>query len=323
MRNLELIVILFVTILSGDCLATTHKCKFVRNSVYNYSCEVDNAVKVNSADVFDVNDHLPNKTNDHVKMVTFTRSTVESLPTDIFKSFPNMEILDLIDCKVSTWTRDNLKNAKRLKKLWLDKNQIAELADNLFLGAASSLEVLILRENKIAKISDKTFTALVNLKNLDLDENSLTTISNEIFAPLKKIREINLRGNQLQNIGTTAFKYNVDLQFLNLANNQIESLGDHLFKGLTNLTIVHLHKNKLKTLPSTIFVGCENLLEVKLDENKLESISVNTFETTKRFKMLDIMYNQLENFDGKLLPNGFQMLYIGKIKSTTSTLTFI
>lgn len=190
---MKLIIILCALIAS--ITATTLKCNFKRNAIFGYICEFRNVEVLEGKTITIENgDHMVNKTNADVKMVSFISSTVHVVPNQIFTIFPNMEILDLLNSSMTKWNRDFLKNAKNLKRVWLAKNEIEEFADNSFMGAIG-LETLVLHNNKLTKISEKAFNGLVQLKSLELQNNLLTSLNGNVFAPLKKLKELNLSEN--------------------------------------------------------------------------------------------------------------------------------
>lgn len=82
-------VSVFVTIF-GSLSASTVKCKFEKNAVYNYTCIIDTTENVSGGDKLDTSDHMVNKTNEQVKMVSFSRSTVNELPASMFTTFKNI-----------------------------------------------------------------------------------------------------------------------------------------------------------------------------------------------------------------------------------------
>lgn len=96
--------------------------------------------------------------------------------------FKNIEILDLTDVGLMSWNRDFLKNAKKLKKIWLDKNKIGELAENSFMGASGTLEVIILRENSLKYIKEKAFSSLKHCLNLDVEKNLLEYLGPDLLV---------------------------------------------------------------------------------------------------------------------------------------------
>lgn len=310
--------------------ATTIKCHFTKNTIFSYLCEIRDVELVNGVVTFEHFNHQKGKTDADVKMISFIKSTVHVVPNHIFKMFPNLEvwpfvyfltnisnylfkqILDLMDVKMVKWNRDFSKGAKNLKRIWLAKNQISEIEDNSFLGA-TGLEYLVMFENKISKIGEKAFNGLFQLKSLELQNNLITSLVGNVFAPLKKLSQLNLSQNEIVNIDDNVFNSNSKLEFLNLNTNNLTELGENIFKNQINLTVVHLQNNKINKLHSRLFFHCEMLMDIAINNNELKEIPADIFANNKRFKSLNAMNNPIEKFDGKFLPPGMELLYLGEL----------
>jgi Leucine-rich repeat (LRR) protein len=295
--------------------ATTLKCEFTRNTLFGYVCEIRGVKLISEEKVtIEHGDHIQGKTDADVKMISFGKSTVNFVPNQIFAIFPNLEILDLLNVSMTRWNRDFLKNAKNLKRIWLAHNEIRELGDNSFMGA-TALENLVLHNNKIERISEKAFNGLLQLKSLELQNNLITKLSGNAFSPLKKLKEINLSENKIEQIDGNVFSGASKLEFLNFGDNKIKNLPANLFANQQNLTIVFMQNNQIEKLPKTLFAGCTALMELRFDNNQIKEIPKGFFENNKKFKLFNMMKNQIETFDGKILPSGIELLYLGEKKN--------
>jgi len=303
------VITIFLAVIASSA-ATTLNCHFTRNVVFGYVCEIRNVELIEGSDVtIGHADHEEGKTDADVKMVSFIKSSVGFLPNQVFTIFPNVEILDLLEVNLLKWNRDFLKNAKNLKRIWLAKNEIEELGDNSFMGA-SALENLILRDNKITKISEKAFNGLVQLKSLELQNNLMTSLNMNVFSSLKKLKELNLSYNMITKVDENAFAGSNKIEFLNLDHNNITELPANVFKGQTNLTVVYMQNNQIEKVSPELFTDCSNLMELRMDNNQLMEIPFGLFGSNKKFKLLNIMNNPLEAFDGKVLPEEMELLYL-------------
>lgn len=303
-------IVLLGAITADIISASALKCKFEKNAVYSYTCIIDKTENVSSGDLLDTEDHLVNKTNDHVKMISFSRSTVKELPTKMFTTFKNVEILDMMDVKLMSWSRDYVKNAKKLKKIWLDKNEISELAENSFMGASGTLKVLVMNGNVLKNINEKALASLVHLTNLDLEDNKLEILKKNVLAPLTDIKEINLKGNQIKTIESRAFEKNIGLELLNLSDNKIEKLANDIFKNLDKLAMIHLQRNEIASVSDKLFEDCKNLIEIRLDGNKIKTWPAAMTKNMNRLKMLDLLNNEIKEFNGEFLSKDTEYLYI-------------
>lgn len=316
------LIILVVSILFTSAIsATTVKFDFVQNSIFGYSCEISNIELLNATDdlTFEHGEHKVrkeiSKTDADVKMIYFTKSTVNYLPNKLFSYFTNVETLDLMSVQMTKWVRTYIKGAKNLKKIWLGNNEITELGDNSFM-AAIGLENLVLYNNKLTTISDKAFNGLLQIKSIELQNNLLTTLSGNVFSPLKKLKELNLSENLIAKIDENVFYQNLKLEFLNLASNHLVDLPMKSFMNLANLTILYLNNNHIEELSSEMFSGCSSLMELRMDDNKLKMMPNGIFKNNKKFKLLNIMNNQIESFDASILPTGMEMLHLDETVTT-------
>ena len=142
---------------------------------------------------------------------------IEKMPS-ILKSYLN--VVGIINLKNSQIQEipEFLKNAKRIKELYLNDNQIQKIPD--FLSDLQSLDILELNYNQIREIPD-FLTLLQNLNTLELDGN--------------KIREIPDSFENLQN-----------LKYLSLSDNLIKKIPDS-FENLQNLKMLYLENNPLSS----------------------------------------------------------------------------
>lgn len=304
--------ILLCVIAANSSEIREFKCEFTNNAIFGYSCEFRRAEWNDRAnEIISRDNHLKNKSDKDVKMVSFIDSDIKFIHDGIFSAFINLEILDVSKAKMTTWTRGDLKGAKKLKRLVLAQNELTEIADNSFLGAIT-LEHLSIDANKIAILNDKAFNALTMLQSLDLSGNLLTIISANVLTPLKKLESINLSGNKITIIEEGAFIGNTRLEFLNLQENLIEKLDENAFTKLTSLTILYLHQNKIADLPEKIFQPCQLLMEIRLDDNNLTAVHKYLFWFNKKLKMINMMGNPLESFDAYYLNEETELLYIGE-----------
>lgn len=108
------------------------------------------------------------------------------------------------------------------------------------------LKHLSLTDNKIEKISLKSFDHLTNLTLLDLSYNNLTSIPSEPFSKL------------------------VNLKTLNLSFNKLLTL-EKFPKSLTKLTVLNLRGNKISDLDS--LENLSLLQKIDLRQNKLHKVS--------------------------------------------------
>ena len=131
-----------------------------------------------------------------------------------------------------------LSNNKRLRMNWT-RNQavISELA---------KLQVFEFAHNDVNNISDATFRAMTDLKEIYLGSNNLSVLSTNLFRRNAKLEIIDLNSNLLRDINFQHFKHLQYLKVLNLQDNFLVYLDVALtdyFEQSTSLTEILLKDN--------------------------------------------------------------------------------
>ncbi|VAI51912.1 unnamed protein product [Triticum turgidum subsp. durum] len=183
-------------------------------------------------------------------------------------------------------------------KLDLSKNLIEDLPNELSL--CSSLQALILSNNKIKKWPGMVVSSLPSLTTLKLDNNPLAEILSTDLVSLSKLEVLDLSGNassfsessvvsslpQLQElylrrmklqefpIGLVQLKY---LRILNLSQNNLSTIPEGI-KDFTALIELDLSDNNITRLPAELGLLEPSLQVLKLDGNPLRSIRRTVLE---------------------------------------------
>ncbi|KAJ8681551.1 hypothetical protein QAD02_017343 [Eretmocerus hayati] len=166
---------------------------------------------------------------------------------------------------------------------------------------ASSLEILLLRNNILTHLKPHTFRGADKLKELSLSFNHLTEISEEAFSGLDDSLEI------LE----LSFAFSTDvfpqralrplkaLHWLVLDNNNFASLESAAFYSHSQLRYVNLESNRLHYLPERLFMSelHPELRDVKLGYNLLEALPDDTFHNLTELRALDLTGNRLARLE--------------------------
>jgi regulator of replication initiation timing len=112
-----------------------------------------------------------NFTNNDVKGIDIHNATeMVSFPRDIDKFFKNLVLIGIFDSKLSEVTQADLMVFPHLRHLYLSHNRISVIRDNL-LKFNPRLEVILLYNNDIVHIDQRTFSELAQLRTLYLGRN--------------------------------------------------------------------------------------------------------------------------------------------------------
>ena len=106
-------------------------------------------------ETYKINTKTNNKTNAEVNCLQYSgenENTVDFIPTSIFDTFGNLEILYISkNQNFKIMKPQYLRNATKLKLLFIFGNQVTNLDENLFVEA-ENLEYVSFEENKIESI---------------------------------------------------------------------------------------------------------------------------------------------------------------------------
>ncbi|NWR13174.1 TLR7 protein, partial [Paradoxornis webbianus] len=198
----------------------------------------------------------------------------------------------------------------RLKSLYLDANQLAEIPR----GLPATLTLLSLEANSIFSIQNRSFSELGNIEVLYLGQNCYyrnpCNVSYEIertaFLGLKKLTILSLKSNNITQIPPNLSS---TLKELYIYNNMIQEIQEQDLSGLPNLEILDLSGNCPRCynapypcipcpagsiqIHSQAFDSLGNLRILRLRSNSLQSIPSSWFKNIKNLQELDLSQNFL------------------------------
>lgn len=245
-----------------------------------------------------------------VTSLTFLNSTIAKIPHLLFDSFPDLEILKIINCSMQIFEKPQFEGASYLMALDLGHNKIIEIPRNIFLGA-DNLRTLSLEFNEITSIHNQSFLALKELQSLSLEGNRLEFVTNTMFAPLRKLEALNLAKNKLSVIPVGIFNRNTHLSQVNVGFNLLKSVDANVYKTLTKLKTLDYSGN---LMPHVVlnFSRLENFVATDSEIMKLDIYStvhginlrnnslqfIPSFPQPENLTILDISSNPLAKIDG-------------------------
>ncbi|CAJ1403558.1 unnamed protein product [Effrenium voratum] len=186
-----------------------------------------------------------------------------------------------------------------LTGLHLDGNLLESLA-----GLCSSpLQVLSLRQNKLASLPPEVFSCLFDLRVLNLGSNQLSDIK-----PLQSLRGLHSLNLQRNHLTAPSLGRHWGLQTLDLSHNPLGSLElpkdllhlslrnvslsfqPLLFRALTRLRSLDLSWNPLRSVTLGLFQGLQGLVRLRLQSCQLHTASFQL----GRMEEIDLSNNLLE-----------------------------
>lgn len=137
---------------AGDVVATLfYTCSVASTSISKRFTEVK-AFK---------GEHLPGKSNNDVKLLTFHCTRVDYLPRGFQKIFNNLTHLRILNCGLKEISREDLIGLENLEMLNLKCNELRSVPNNL-LENMHKLTMVTFCDNKIECLSSQLFTPLKN-----------------------------------------------------------------------------------------------------------------------------------------------------------------
>ncbi len=250
-----------------------------------------------------------------IKGLHLNQLELTEVPYDLIYRFPNLEVLDLHENKLTTLNLDmdrlpNLKNLdlrvnqidpgkleltknKSLKILNLHTNGLTDVPDAAH--SCKRLESLWLGGNKGLTLGNRSFRRLRTVDDLNLYGCDLTTLPSGL-RKLRRLQVLDLYYNQFTELPKSVTKLR-KLSHLAVANNQLTALPDRIDR-LKRLQVLYAHHNHLGALPGEI-TRLENLNLLDLGYNFYSVLPVEILKL-KELRELDLSGNNLATFPAPL-----------------------
>lgn len=208
---------------------------------------------------------------------------------------------------------------RRLQSLFLQHNEIADVAGEAFAGL-SALRVLNVSRNRLEALPEGLFASCRELREIYLQGNALFELAGGVFQRLEQLLVLdlsdnrlgsdrvddgtfvglirlivlNLSHNALTRVDARTFKDLFFLQILDLRNNSIGYIEDNAFLPLYNLHTLNLAENRLYHVSAPLFNGLFVLSKLTLSNNLLVTIDSQAFRNCSDLKELDLSSNSLQ-----------------------------
>ncbi|VAH55022.1 unnamed protein product [Triticum turgidum subsp. durum] len=214
-----------------------------------------------------------------------------------FGTLPNLISLDLGEnsLEAGDWSfLTSLTNCTQLVELLLDANILQGDLPNSIGDLSKSLEVLLLRTNKLSGTIPKEIEHLTNIKRLYMENNLLTGSIPKSLGNLEDLIELSLSQNKLSgqiplSIGSLSQLSELYLQENNLSGPIPRILGD-----CKNLEILNLSCNRFDdSIPKELFTLSSLSKGLDLSHNKLSGQIPHEIGSLLNLGPLNISNNQL------------------------------
>lgn len=232
-----------------------------------------------------------------IRVMRFYRCpAVKYVPSGIFTSLPELEILDISNSNLEELTASDFVDANHLQEFNGSRNKLQMIKKSVFSYVARLAESwaheitkisvdddfplhqlwrINLEHNHIFDIEDYSFYGLNNLVNLELRGNDLLTIRKNTFAGIPSLGFLDLSENDLRTIEEGAFDF-VELDVLHLNGNELKRLSDNLFDRMPNVQRISLHQNALERIGRSLY-NLSNVNTISLGDNHIIDIDLVEF----------------------------------------------
>lgn len=210
----------------------------------------------------------------NLKILNLSRNTILSISVGAFDYLSDLQRLLLRENQLLSVPEAGINTLDRLEELDLDRNLIQEvsLPRNLH-----SLQILRLRSNLIATLSNESFEHTSSLRHLDLSDNNLTLVPTAELAKLENLHILNLSCNLFEQLGPHAFRKLYKLREAYLDNiGTLRKVDSKLFLDNPSLEVVSLSGNRhLHHLPKLLFANKPLLKHVRVSENAFSTLDAS------------------------------------------------
>lgn len=187
----------------------------------------------------------------------------DSIPTEVFEIFPNLENFDLA-------------------------SSIKVISSTDFLNA-TNLKALTLRQANITELKPHVFKELKNLKFFMFGWCwSIRSIERDVFTGLHNLTEIDIVHTAIETIDDGAFDL-PNLTTLSITLSRLK-LTDPTFCKLPNLQHLYLSFNDLTHLGRSLYC-LKNIISINLFDNKINDIDLVEFAKLPRLEYLNLGYS--------------------------------
>jgi Leucine-rich repeat (LRR) protein len=168
-----------------------------------------------------------------IETLALDNNKITTVDNQAFANLTSLADLDINGSKLESVPLA-IKTVPSLKSLNLGENLISQLGEH-FLSGNSQLEILVIEQNKIWKISKQAFASSSTIRSINLKRNRLARLEKEMFQPMIKLEIFLLDQNLMISMAfshhsplssisvflTTVSSGSIWLSFLRLSNQSI------------------------------------------------------------------------------------------------------
>ncbi|XP_049540993.1 protein artichoke-like [Anopheles darlingi] len=220
---------------------------------------------------------------------------LRTLRSDLFAKTYSMKTLEISEANLTSLPTGLFDSLNRLKKLDLDSNQLSNQLTNVTFHGLYSLEILLLQDNGIERLSPGVFDDLVLLQEVYLGHNKLSSLDSRLFANLRHMMLLDLPNNKFSTFDLTTLSFASPLPVLNLDNNGLKTI-----KITPTLNKLSVDNNELSSIEVDQTDESISML-IMLSASHNRFTTVEAFTKFPAMSELDVSFNRFETLDLALL----------------------
>ena len=254
--------------------------------------------------------------------LNLSHNEIKEIQVGAFFSYQSLKNIDLSSNHIKILKKETFCGLSALKNLNLDNNEIERIDENAFDGLIN-LESLSLNGNLICDYNLKLFNSLSKLKKLFLspkrrDENKIIKISDKTFFHLPALELLSLKDfAHIEKINNCTFDGLKNLKELNLSGNTIKEFEEQPFKDLKYLEELDLSKTKRvsNVLNMAKHANMANLIRPinsnlkEVNEDVIKIISFNDEKITRYLEYDPILFKTTAKYLSLFADKKFELVY--------------
>lgn len=140
-----------------------------------------------------------------VTAISFRSCNMTKIPARLFGNFTQLKVATFQTAGLKQLIGNDLKNSTKVYNMMFSNNMISVLKNGVF-KYSPSLEILMMVQNTIAKVSVNTFYGANSIKFLIMCFNELKAFPTGIFGFLKTLMNVDFSYNKLTKISKSLFR---------------------------------------------------------------------------------------------------------------------
>lgn len=182
----------------------------------------------------------------NLQYLNLSSNFIREIPEKSFDGLFSLKQLNLANNEIHNIHPNAFNQLFDLEYIDLSSNKLKQIEPNVFTIPSIKLKRLFLQQNQIEALDENIFLNTRKLIQLDLSWNKLKDLPDFIFKEMSNLRVLNLEHNQLDNFSLSQLYQNRQLRVVFLHYNQLTHIDDFSRENLARLgkaTILTIDNN--------------------------------------------------------------------------------